>query len=345
MVEESPQINPVDPSPEPELTSPWHSNGATSEPSFKPVGAAADTAIAEAETDSPEPATVDDGAVFMASLAKVMKDAATAERGRVDEDIERRRVGQIEAINARRESETAGIRELAEQDGKAIDAWVESEHQRIADEQGRRVAALQADLETSLAQHGTQMDLEIERVEAAIAAHRSEVDAYFSKLDENDDPVAIAQNAGHRPAFPDLDAIAAPAAAAAPVIGVMDVSEALEPAGTWGAWNASTVTTGEAVADPASADAASADEAFPTVALAPPSATDVTAEGGTIGIGAEAVPAGAGSTGSIDAIATPISEPVAVVAGSWKPPEPTPTPTSSSSGGAMGWFRRDHGGH
>ena len=46
-------------------------------------------------------------------------------------------------------------------------------------------------------------------MEAAIATYRTEVDAYFEKLEGETDPVAIAQHAGQRPVFPDLDAIGA----------------------------------------------------------------------------------------------------------------------------------------
>lgn len=117
------------------------------------------------------------------------------------------------------------MRDLASDERRAIDAWAEGEMERIRLERERREAALNEDLETSLTQHASKIDQEIERVEAAIAAYRTEVDAFFAGLDRETDVVQIARQATRRPMLPALDgivanglgAIEAPAEPAAPI--------------------------------------------------------------------------------------------------------------------------------
>jgi len=145
---------------------------------------------------------------FLDSLARAMQETLTAARTRVAEDVERRRAAHIAAINARRELEASRILELADEDRKAIGTWAAAERLRIQIERERRTQELQSDLESSLAEHRSRIDREIETAEAAIAAHRADIDAYFATLHRQTDPVAIAQHAIRRPAFPALERVA-----------------------------------------------------------------------------------------------------------------------------------------
>jgi hypothetical protein len=149
---------------------------------------------------------VDERSAFLDAMVHAMQATLTAARTRVAEDVERRRVAHIAAINARREVEVGRIHALADEDAKAIATWAAAERLRIQFERERRTQELQADLESSLAEHGSKIDSEIESAEAAIAAHRAEIDAFFAALQRETDPVAIAQWAIRRPLFPDLDA-------------------------------------------------------------------------------------------------------------------------------------------
>jgi hypothetical protein len=222
-------------------------------------GTHADAAVAIAETteaavnEAPSgvadvsPADVDsqdDGTAFLAQLARAMQETAGAERKRIDEDIERRRAAHLETIHARRESEATSIRDLAADDLKAIDDWAQAEHQRINEERKQRATALQADLDSSLAEHASKIDTEIADVEAAIAAYRTDVDAYFATMNAATDPVEIAKHAAQRPVFPDLAAVSSAAMEAAPTtaqgqapIPVMDQEAAADPATAWARWN------------------------------------------------------------------------------------------------------------
>jgi hypothetical protein len=191
----------------------WSANGTEHEDA---IAAAADSEVTDpvstevTDVDSTEaPAagatTADDPGAFLSELVRAMQTTASTERARIAEQTDRRRDEHLAAIHARREAEAQKMRDLADDDLKAIDSWAEDERQRIQAERERRAGALSDDLQKSLAEHGARIDGEIEGVEAAIAAYRVEVDAFFVALDGETDPVAIAQHASRRPVFPDLD--------------------------------------------------------------------------------------------------------------------------------------------
>jgi len=177
------------------------SSPAEAAASIQPAPDVASEAVAE--SSAPE----DHSPAFLAELAKAMQATAAAERVRIGEDTERRRLEYIDRIRARQAEEADRMRDLASEERRAIDAWAEGEMERIRLERERREAALNDDLETSLTQHGSKIDQEIERVEAAIAAYRTEIDAFFAGLDRETDVVQIARQATRRPMFPALDTV------------------------------------------------------------------------------------------------------------------------------------------
>jgi hypothetical protein len=164
---------------------------------------AADTTAADTTAAN---ATDDDSSAFLADLARVMQTAAGAERNRIAEDSERRRNAHLELIRARETSETEQLTVLAEGDVKAIDTWADAEIERIQSERERRITSRRGELAQRLEDHRLLIGREVDAVEAAIAAYRTEVEVYFSRLDAESDPVAIAREAGRRPQFPVLGA-------------------------------------------------------------------------------------------------------------------------------------------
>ncbi len=259
MSEQPPQVESADALPGSETAGTWSGNGTHPE---EAAGAASDAGvdaapIVEEPTDAPADSTGapdDDGAAFIGELVRSMQATADAERAKVAEGTERRREARIAAIHARRESEANQMRELADEELKAIDGWAEAERQHIQLERERRAQVLHKDLETSLAEHGSKIDREIEAVEAAIATYRAEVDAYFVIFERETDPIAIAQHAGRRPVFPTLETIgegvvaadtgaevsptAEPLGAAEDsVVGVMDPQSVTKVAQWWPARN------------------------------------------------------------------------------------------------------------
>jgi hypothetical protein len=190
----------------------WSANGTEHEDA---IAAAAESEVTDTvstevtdvdSTEAPAAAatTTDDPGTFLSELVRAMQTTASTERARIAEQTDRRRDEHLAAIHARREAEAQKMRDLADDDLKTIDSWAEDERQRIQGERERRAGALTDDLQKSLAEHGARIDGEIEGVEAAIAAYRVEVDAFFVTLDGETDPVAIAQHASRRPVFPDL---------------------------------------------------------------------------------------------------------------------------------------------
>jgi hypothetical protein len=218
---------------------PQAADAVTTEPRLSAEEAAA--AEVEAAQGDVAAGPSDDGSGFLAELARAMQATAAVERGRVLDDAERRREAHIAGIHARRTSEADRMRELADEDTKEIAAWAEAERERIQVEQERRAAAVRQDLETSLGEHAAGIDREIEAVETVIATYRADVHAFFRGLERETDPVQIAQHAGRRPSFPDLEAVGAAAGSSAiaersssdeaTAVGVMD-PEAI-PAVRW----------------------------------------------------------------------------------------------------------------
>lgn len=221
-----------------------------------------DDASASEAADVPPAEAADDGSAFLAELVRTMQATAGLERIRIGEAIELRRQERVGQVQARKASEADRMRVLAAEDMAAIEAWVDGETARIKLERERRERAVREDLDTSLAEHASKIDREIEGIETAIATHRAEVEAYFEGLDRETDPILIAQKAVRRPAFPALeavgetvaeasadsaDAVAEPAPADEPVVvGVMDPEAPAEPVETWA--SPETSTTAEAVA-------------------------------------------------------------------------------------------------
>jgi hypothetical protein len=165
-------------------------------------------------SDATANSTADDSAVFLADLARVMQSAAAAERLRITEDGDRRRNAHLELIRARETSEAEQLKMLAESDIKAIDSWADTEIERIQSERDRRITSRRGELEGRLEDHRLLIGREVDAVEEAIAAYRTEVEAYFSRLDAETDPVVIAREAGRRPRFPALGTFGSESAAA-----------------------------------------------------------------------------------------------------------------------------------
>jgi hypothetical protein len=215
--------------------------------------AAAVAATADIEVAEPVPA--DEGSLFVAELVRSMRATASLERAKIGEDTEQKRQAHIGLVRAREASEADRMRELAGEDMKAIEDWAEGETKRIQLERERRASELHQDLETSLAEHRSKIDREIETAEAAIATYQAEVDAFFARLDRETDLIVIARQAALRPVFPALGAVAVPVAAASVEATEAPATTSDEPpagtdGGASGAGTSGTTETGVGVMDP-----------------------------------------------------------------------------------------------
>ena len=182
-------------------------DGAEQSGSWTTNGSSPPAPAEDSDTTSIESPPDEDGAAFLADLAKAMQTAAGAERTRVSGETDRRRQAHLDGIHARETAEADHLREVAEDGVKGIDTWADAEIERIQRERERRILSRRRDLETSLEDHRSLVAREVDAIEAAIAGYRAEIDTYFARLDVESDPVAIASQAGTRPTFPALDAI------------------------------------------------------------------------------------------------------------------------------------------
>jgi hypothetical protein len=191
-------------------------NGANPEGAVGVADGSAET-TAESPTASEHAETavsgaVDEGTDFVAELVHALQTTVAHERARIGEETERRRQALVDQVRAREASEVERIRELAAEDMKAIEAWVAGEKDRIRRERERRTTELNEDLELSLSEHHSKIEVEVQSVEGVIATYRADVEAFFERLDGETDLVMIAQQAARRPAFPTLDSLAIPVA-------------------------------------------------------------------------------------------------------------------------------------
>ncbi len=178
----------------------WESNGSHGANGSDPGGSAVAT---DEMTDN----GLDDRAKFLSNLARVMQTTAATEAARNAEGTEQRRQAHLATIRAREASEADELRELAKIDIRDIDGWSDEEVKRIKAERERRIATRREQLQHRLEEHRAVISREIDAVEAAIGAYRVRVDAFFTRINNETDPVAIAREAGNQPQFPALELI------------------------------------------------------------------------------------------------------------------------------------------
>lgn len=206
MSDHEPEVTPVDPAGEPRMTGSFSSNG--NDPGANAVA-----------TERIAGEHLNDGAAFLADLARAMQATAAAEQTRDAEGTGLRRQAHLDVIRAREALDAEELRELAKEDVKGIDAWSDGEIKRVKLERERRIASRREQLQTRLEEHRSVVAREVEAVEAAVTSYKAEIDRFFTRLVSETDPVEIARQAGNRPAFPVLELIGpndAPAASAAP---------------------------------------------------------------------------------------------------------------------------------
>jgi hypothetical protein len=304
----------------------------------------------------------DDGTAFLADLARAMQSTAMAEQARITEGTEQRRQAHIEGIHAREAAEAEDLRELAKEDVKAIDDWSDGEIRRVKLERERRIASRREALQVRLEEHRLVIAGEVEAVEAAIAAYRTETDAFFSRLGSESDPVEIARQAGSRPSFPVLELIGFEDVPAISTYGSpatqtepLEASASLEGDGSRDADGpASPSGADSGTADSGTADSGTADSGTADSETTEGSAEDpVAADAGAatlVGVMApeatatpapahwEAAPWQAGSEPAADAPATPAEQPTIEEE---KPVEAVAEarPVMARSSGAASWLR------
>jgi len=162
------------------------------------------TYSAAAEPQVPEPGNDD----LLGELARAMHHAATSQYERMTAELERRRTLELAAIEGRAGAAIESLKGASEADIGAIDAWAKSEAEKVKLERLRRIDARREQLANELLHRESLKEREVSAIEAALGAHREEVDGFFGRLERETDPAAIARVASTPPVFPRLGEIA-----------------------------------------------------------------------------------------------------------------------------------------
>lgn len=144
---------------------------------------------------------------FSVELSDAMHAVARAQRDRMLEEARQLEAACVDAARTRAADETERARSEADASSAEIEAWAVSEIQRIEAERGARLAIVRRTLDDRLARHDSLLEREVEAITVGARAHRDELEAFFSRLETERDPIAIASLAMRVPAPPRLDEI------------------------------------------------------------------------------------------------------------------------------------------
>jgi hypothetical protein len=161
------------------------------------------------EASVPEPQPARKATKFMAELSKAMQAAAETARAELMTRFEAEAKGVVEQVQAGATDEAAALRRKADDDVAAIREWSKAEVARIREETEGRIAARKTGLETEMEQHAATVDARVERVTAVVAAFETQMEAFFERLNAEEDPTRIATMAETMPEPPSLADVAA----------------------------------------------------------------------------------------------------------------------------------------
>jgi hypothetical protein len=182
-------------------------------------------------TNNAEPVPARRATKFMAELSRAMQVAAETARAELMNRFEVEAKGVVEQVQAGATDEAAALRRKADDDVAAIREWSKAEVARIREETENRIAARKTGLEGEMDQHAATVDARVQRVTAVVAAFETQMEAFFQRLNAEEDPTRIATMAEAMPEPPSLADVAA-SIANAPVAQIALVEPEAEPTRT-----------------------------------------------------------------------------------------------------------------
>ncbi len=188
------------------------SNGTASEAPDTPVGLPEDGAPAEAAGVA-DAGRADLTASFLAEIARAMRSTAIQERERIAVAVADTTAAHEQKVRERGASEASELRKMGDDDVAGIERAAAEEIQRIRTDAERRIAERRAELSDHLERHAALIETEISRVHGAVDDYGAELDGFFGRLAEEQNPAEIARLAGLLPEAPDLDQVGANARA------------------------------------------------------------------------------------------------------------------------------------
>jgi hypothetical protein len=142
---------------------------------------------------------------FMADLTRAMQAAAESSRTSTLEQFQAEAKSHIEEVHARSADEATELRKTADDDIVTIREWSKAELARVREETDRKITTRKADLEGELEDHNARIERRIERLQTRVAAFETEMEQFFEKLLNQDDPAEFAAMAEHLPEPPPFD--------------------------------------------------------------------------------------------------------------------------------------------
>jgi hypothetical protein len=152
---------------------------------------------------------------FLADLVRAMQSTAEENRNTLVDALRAEGKTSVEQIHARSTEEVDGLRRVADEDVAGIKDWSKAEIARIRAETEERIAERKQELELSLEGHAALVEREVEHVQARIAEYETEMDVFFARLGEIEDPSEFAAMAAEMPEPPSLEEASAAARSAA----------------------------------------------------------------------------------------------------------------------------------
>lgn len=197
---------------------------------------------------------------LMADLAAAIRATTEAARDQRLSQVETEATGIVGQIRALSEEGANALRRRSDEDVAGIRDWAKAEIARIKEESEARIGDRKHLLEREIADHAAAIEDRVAEVNSTVAGYRSAMDAYFGRLEAEEDPARLATMAEAMPEPPSLEGMAeidevAIAAAAATQTGE-DAEGAAETVAQSDADAAGASLTGESFADFAAAVAA-----------------------------------------------------------------------------------------
>jgi hypothetical protein len=142
---------------------------------------------------------------FLADLTRAMQAAAEASRAATMEQFQAEAKTHIEQVHLRSADEATELRKGADEDIVDIRDWSKSELARIREDTDRKITQRKADLDVELEEHAARIEKKAELVQARVASFEAEMDRFFERLRNEDDPAEFAAMAENLPEPPSLD--------------------------------------------------------------------------------------------------------------------------------------------
>jgi hypothetical protein len=145
---------------------------------------------------------------FLADLTQAMRSTAESALQSTTDQCHADAKAYVEQLHARTEDEADGLRKAAEADVATIRERSKARVERIRHETEERTSRRRELLEQELTEYNSAIELEVESVQARVAAFEQEVGQFFEQLLQGADPTIFASMASQMPdtpAFSDLD--------------------------------------------------------------------------------------------------------------------------------------------